>query len=150
QISDDDTVGSAGNTPPPSWKSPPESTPNFLTFVNIDKFCLDNDYSYGELSNQRDINFTCFTLSQERSEEFSGQAIFQTLDPVSSCMNMIDRMANHFDPTSLQCYNNLKLLGPIASDPKDCDDYCKQVPQYTGVYENKSERTTAYDWLCQP
>ena len=61
---------------------------------------------------------------------------------------VVDRMPDYFDQTSLQCYKNLKLRGSLSA--KDFDDYCRTERQNTGLYDNKSERTTAYDWLCQP
>ena len=141
-------MGPTGNPPP---KSPPQNTPSFLGFVNVDKFCLDKGYSEGKLNEQEDttandIMFTCDLLGQ-RSETFSGQAICQTLYPD---VDVVDRLENYFNTTSLQCYKNLKLLGSIGNNTKDFDDYCRKDAPNAGLYDNKSERTTAYDWLCQP
>jgi predicted outer membrane repeat protein len=153
QISDDETVGPIGNPPP---KNPPQDTPNFLGFVNINNFCLDQGYREGKVNEQADTNditFTCFL--SPRSEDFSGQEICQALYPAppgtsTDQYTVVDRMPNYFDPTSLQCYKNLTPRGSIGQNEEDFGNYCRGKLGTPGLYDNKSERTTAYDWLCQP
>jgi hypothetical protein len=50
----------------------------------------------------------------------------------------------------LQCYKNVRFLGSIGNNPADFARICSADPQNVGLYDNHSERTTAYDWRCQP
>ncbi len=159
QISSDDTSTPIGNPPPQSL---PQTMPNLLGVANIDAFCQRQLYSYGTLASEEDrnaddINITCFTLNRERLDNFSGQQVCESQYPVSDSegsgnQQVTDFLANYFDPTSLQCYKNLKKLGPIGGSSDDFDKECKKDSKYTGLYNNvdAGERTTAYDWKCQP
>ena len=96
--------------------------------------------------------FTCFGQSNKVvGTDFSGREICQSQYSASSGVDtIIDRMADYYDPTSLQCYKNLKLLGPIGET--GFKSYCINQPQsqYAGLFDNSQYRDTAYDWLCQP
>ncbi len=150
QISDDPSIDNFGSPPPPN---PPQKLPNYLGVADINAFCLSKGDSYGKVSinkdsNATDIMFTCFNRSDKAvGSDFSGQEICQSQYLTTPRNTVIDRMANYFDPTSLQCYKNLEHLGPIGQD--DFDQYCK-IQSYMGLFDNAKYRETAYDWLCQP
>jgi hypothetical protein len=93
--------------------------------------------------------FTCFNQTHQAVGDFSGQTICQFRYPANFGITMvIDRLADYEDPSSLQCYKNLKLLGSIGQD--GFARYCASQSQYTGLFDNSQYRQTAYDWLCQP
>ncbi len=153
QISDDTSIYNLGDPP---GRYLPQKSPNYLGIVNVNAFCIANGGSYGQISkhvdpNAKDIMFICFNQSNQAvGTDFSGQTICQYQYPTSPGVNtVIDRIANYYDPTSLQCYKNLKLLGPIVGQTGFAR-YCASQPQYTGLFDNFQYRTTAYDWLCQP
>ncbi len=152
RISDDTSVENRGS-PPTSY--PPQKSPNYLGIADINGFCLGKGYGSGQVSKHagpdaKDVMFTCFNQSnQDRGPDFSGQAICQFQYEASPGVNTVtDRMANYYDPTSLQCYKNLKSLGSIGQT--GFTNYCASRPQYTGLFDDPQDRTTAYDWLCQP
>jgi hypothetical protein len=151
QILDDKSIDNLGS---PAPSNPVENSPNYLGVADINGFCLKKGDSYGKISTQvdrnaTDIMFTCFNQSNKPvGPDFSGREICQSQNSATPRNTVIDRMANYDDPTSLQCYQNLKRLGPIGKD--GFAQYCASQPQYTGLFDNPQGRQTAYDWLCQP
>lgn len=141
-----DTIGN----PPPS--SAPENLPNYLGTANINDFCLSKGDSHGSIStntdrNATDIFFTCFDQRDKPMSDFPGQAICKSQYRVNPGVAVIDRMANYFDPASLECYQNLQLLGSVRE--LGFQAYCISKSQYIGLFDDPKERQTAYDWLCQ-
>jgi predicted outer membrane repeat protein len=162
QIADDDNVAVAGN-PPPNRETPPEQTANYLGIVPIYEFCQNEGYSSGEIRDdanvhavdgQNDIQVLCaLTLNENdtRSHYFFGKEVCRLwFAKTANNATIVDRLTNYFDPSSLQCYKNLKLVGPIGNNPADFDAQCKKDPINEGLYDNQRERQTAYDWSCQP
>ena len=153
RISDDPSIENRGG-PPTSYL--PQKSPNYLGIADINGFCLDNGYGHGQVSehadpNAKDVMFTCLSQTNEDvGTDFAGQTICQFQYLASPGVNTVtDRMANYYDPTSLQCYKNLKRLGPIGQ--AGFTNYCASQPQqYTGLFNDPEDRQTAYDWLCQP
>ncbi len=153
QILDDTSIDNLGD--PPGSYLPQKFTNYYLGIANINGFCLNKGGSYGKISTKvdkslTDIMFTCFDQSNDvTGPDISGQTICQSQYSASLGINtVIDRMANYYDPTSLQCYKNLKRLGPIGQG--SFARYCSRQQQYTGLFDNSPYRQTAYDWLCQP
>jgi parallel beta-helix repeat protein len=158
EVADDDQVATAGN-PPPSNSPAPEQTPNYLGVAHINEFCQNQEYSYGKIAESsavddaglQDIQVSCFTLNNERVHSFLGKDVCSKwFAGKSKNATIIDRLTNYFDSSSLQCYKNLKLLGAIGKDAADFDAQCKKDPSNEGLYLNPKERSTAYDWSCQP
>ena len=105
------------------------------------------------MNSTTDIVIACLTTDNERTEAFSGQQVCQEqYQPflTGGGGHILDRIVNYHDPSTLQCYKNLRFLGPIGQNPNDFDAVCKTDTQNAGLYDNQSERTTAYDWHCQP
>jgi predicted outer membrane repeat protein len=158
QIADDDRVATAGN-PPPNRVTPPEQTANYLGVAHINEFCQQQKYSYGKIAGKaaideeglNDIQISCLTLNNERIHNFSGREVCRTwFRNTTNNATIVDRLTNYFDPSSLQCYKNLKRLGPLENIAADLDAQCKKDPSNEGLYDNPQERHTAYDWSCQP
>ncbi|GHO99316.1 hypothetical protein KSF_093640 [Reticulibacter mediterranei] len=158
QIADDDRVATAGN-PPPNRVTPPEQTANYLGVAHINEFCQQQKYSYGNIGRMasideeglNDIQVSCFTLNNERMHNFSGKEVCGTwFRNTNNNATIVDRLTNYFDPSSLQCYKNLKRLGPLGNNAADFDAQCKKDSINEGLYDNPLERHTAYDWSCQP
>ncbi len=146
QITATNTSGITGNPPP---QKSPILLPNYLGVANITDFCSKNHYSYGGLlpqnSSDTAINVTCFSLDSERFQAFSARQVCQETFP--QFHNVIDRFANYFDLTSLQCYRDVRPLGSIAT-PQFIDTFCKVHEHKVGLYDNATYRKTAYDWKC--
>jgi hypothetical protein len=158
QIADDDKVNTAGN-PSPDRETPPEQTANYLGVAHTNEFCQNQEYSYGKITGtaaldedgRDDIQVTCFTLNNERMHNFLGKAVCgKWFASTTDNATIVDRLTNYFDPSSLQCYKNLKRLGPLGDNEADFDKQCKKDPGNEGLYHNPQERHTAYDWSCQP
>ena len=158
QVADDDQVAIAGN-PPPANSPAPEQTPNYLGVAHINEFCQNQEYSYGKIAENagvddaglEDIQVSCFTLKNERMHSFLGKDVCSKwFADTSNNATIVDRLTNYFDPSSLQCYKDLRQLGAIGKDAADFDAQCKKDPSNEGLYLNPKERHTAYDWSCQP
>ncbi len=148
QIASTNDGGTTGNPPP---QKSPNLLPNYLGTANITSFCRKKNYSYGGLlpQNPKDtaIAITCFSLDSERLHSFPAKQVCQETFP--QFHNVIDRFANYFDPSSLQCYRDVRFLGPIAT-PQFIDTFCKIHEHKVGLYDNAAYRKTAYDWKCNP
>jgi hypothetical protein len=59
--------------------------------------------------------------------------------------DVIDRLADYYDPSSWQCYKHEKRLGPITAY---IGEYCTNVKGYAGVITPPSDGT-AYGWSCR-
>jgi hypothetical protein len=127
----------------PAPANPPENSHQFLGSLNLDEYC-HTQYPYALVS---------VKLSDAEHMEcvlLVGTDVIQhmPLDPQSACQwqyhqpDVIDRLADYYDPSSWQCYQHEKRLGPISAD--DLNAYC-QYKHYTGVYPNGG---TAYNWFC--
>ncbi len=150
QILDDPDIDTLGNPPD---THPIEKSPNYLGVADLNGFCLNHGGSYGQISKDadpKDILFICLNQSnQDVGTNFAGQTICQAQYAANPGVDtVIDRMAYYYDPSSLQCYKNLKRLGSIRQE--GFAKYCASQPQYTGLFDNSKYRDTAYDWLCQP
>ncbi len=117
------------------------------------------EYSYGQIAESsavdvaghEDIQVSCFTLNNERMHNFPGKDVCSTwFAGKSNNATIVDRLTNYFDPSSLQCYKNLRLRGEIGKSAADFDAQCKKDSNNEGLYLNPEERHTAYDWSCQP
>jgi hypothetical protein len=158
QIADDDKVATAGN-PAPNRVTPPEQTANYLGVAHINEFCQQQKYSYGKIAEKaaideegrNDIQVSCFTLNNERMHNFSGKEVCRAwFRNTTNNATIVDRLTNYFDPSSLQCYKDLKRLGSLGDNEADFAAQCKKDPGSEGLYNNPQERHTAYDWSCQP
>jgi hypothetical protein len=159
QVADDDNVAIAGN-PPPKRETPPEQTVNYLGVAHINEFCQNEDYSYGEIKNdpnmrdengQDDIQVLCTLMvgNDRHTHKFFGKEVCRLwFAKTTDNATIVDRLTNYFDPSSLQCYKNLKLWGTLGE--ADFDAQCKKDPINEGLYNRWQERQTAYDWSCQP
>jgi hypothetical protein len=150
QISSDDPhIGIAGN-PPPGTSTP--SPKNFIGVANLAAFCQNQGYGYDHIlpdstkTNPPDLMIQCATLANKQTQNFSGDKVCQE----QFGKNPIDRIVNYNDPSTFECYKDLKYLGPIGQNAADFNAACKSVSQNTGLYDNQSERATAYNWACQP
>ncbi len=147
QVTSTNKSSAIGNPSPKT--TPPETLPNYLGAVNISAFCQKNNYSYAELNQQNPqdtvIKITCFTLDSQRSEEFAASTLCQEQYPQYN--NVIDRFADYFDPLSLQCYRDVKRLGPIITET-NIKEFCLNYEKERGLYNNAANRKTAYDWKC--
>ena len=159
QIADDDQVTATAGNPPPTKSPSPEQTNNYLGVAHINEFCQSQEYSYGKIAGTAgvddtggdDIQISCFTLKNERMHNFPGQEVCsQWFADKSNNATIVDRLTGYFDLSSLQCYKNLKLLGPIGQDATDFDAQCKTDTNNEGLLNNPLERHTAYDWSCRP
>lgn len=159
QIADDDQVDIAGN-PPPNRGTAPEQMANYLGVAHINEFCQNEEYSYGKITGTAkdengldDIQISCFVMlnSELRTHSFLGKVVCQRwFANTTDNATIVDRLTNYFDPSSLQCYKNLKRRGPLGNNEADFDAQCKKDLNNEGLYHNPQERHTAYDWSCQP
>ena len=152
QIDDDTDVGIAGNPPPVTSTS---NTPKPIGVANINDFCHSEGYGDGTIDynadSTTDIMINCAPINAH-GEDFPGKQVCQEQfqGQAGTDKNIIDRILNYYDPSTLECYKNMQSLGPIGQNLADFDTACKSVAQNIGLYDNHSERATAYDWKCQP
>src|SRR5205807_354471 len=60
--------------------------------------------------------------------------------------DVVPRLADYYDPSSWQCYKNVRRLGLITPF---LGEYCsKRVDGASGVNSPPREKGTAYDWSC--
>jgi hypothetical protein len=151
-----DVIGSVGPAGNPSTNRFPQHSPNFWGVADINAFCLHKGYSYGQISprsetsnNLPDITIACMTLYTQRTGIFAGQQVCQQQFPSEQTVR-VDRLVKYFDPSTLRCYKNVRFLGPIGNDLSAFARACRADAQNVGLYNNQSERLTAYDWQCQP
>jgi hypothetical protein len=133
---------------------------NYLGVAHINEFCQNEEYSYGKITGTAkdengldDIQISCFVMlnSELRTHSFLGKVVCQRwFANTTDNATIVDRLTNYFDPSSLQCYKNLKRRGPLGNNEADFDAQCKKDPNNEGLYHNPQERHTAYDWSCQP
>jgi hypothetical protein len=141
QIASVSQIATAGN---PSPNNPPQLNNRiFAGFANINEFCQHHDASYGLIS--PNVTISCYTLQNKPVGSFTGQQICQEQKHA-----VVDRLVDYPGPFTLQCYKNVRYLGPIGNNPVDFARVCSSDGQGAGLYDNQSERTTAYDWRCQP
>jgi hypothetical protein len=134
-------IGTGGN---PAPINPPQLDHQiFVGFADINEFCQNKGSSYGEIS--PDVTISCYTLLNKLAGKFSGQQVCQEQEHA-----IVDRLVDYPGPFALQCYKNVRFLGPIGNNPADFARVCSSDGQDAGLYDNQSERTTAYDWRCQP
>jgi hypothetical protein len=141
--------GSATGNPPPRTALP-QTLPNYLGIVNARAFCQKHYYSYAELAPQdakdTDVKITCLTLDSQRSEAFAASDLCK--EQYSQYNNVIDRLADYFDPVSLQCYRDVRpLINSIATEA-NIKAFCQNYLKYRDLYHNAASRKTAYDWKC--
>jgi len=140
-------------SPAPKF-SPVDLGPTYYKGVaSINAFCLAQHYSYGAYSQPPfptfnpttdDIQIQCYDQNnQASSNTFDAQKVCQQQYPNSPAI--VDRVADFNDQTALQCYSNVKVLGPAITVAR-ANAYCKSQGD-EGVDNNL--RSTAYDWRCK-
>jgi predicted outer membrane repeat protein len=126
----------------PAPLRPPEKEPQYLGTVNLDDYChtlFPNQTSLRSVPDTTSENMTC--------EILSGKQIVQHINTQQACKwqykqsDVIDRLADYYDPSSWQCYAHEKKLGSITNH---LGDFC-QHEHYTGI---NSTHDNAYEWQC--
>jgi predicted outer membrane repeat protein len=144
--------------PAPTFIVPNLGPTYYLGVASIDAFCVANHYSYGTFSdpkldtqnasaikNASDVKVTCHHAENDNSVPYDARQVCQQKYP--NATNVIDRVADFYDQTTLQCYRNVKPLGPVAKE-EYAQRYCSSQSSSSGVEDNP--RYTAYDWRCKP
>ncbi|MBO0789773.1 MAG: TIR domain-containing protein [Ktedonobacteraceae bacterium] len=133
-----DVSETAGN---PAPKNPPErDKSHYLGTVNLDAYC---HAQYPQASTSLQV----ITAEEINCVLQPGERI-QPIDVKKACQrqyqqsDVIDRLANYYDPSSWQCYAHEEKLGSIISQ---LDSFCKSK-NYEGVTDNTNG--TAYMWNC--
>jgi hypothetical protein len=148
QIVSTDTAAVTGSPPP---KRPPEYSPHYRGTVDINAFCQAERYSYGALTETSDtrsgasVVITCESLSGNQSRNFALQTTCQWEYPQYKS-DIVDRLANFYDPSSLQCYSHVTRLGDIATIPI-LQAFCQSAGAAGGI---GLDGTNAYSWKCKP
>jgi Cdc6-like AAA superfamily ATPase len=147
EVASADTSSAIGN--PSSTSAQPQTLPNYLGTVNVATFCQKNNYSDAELLQQSPqdtvVEITCVSLDNQRSKAFAASTLCQ--EQYRRYSHVIDRFADYFDPLNLQCYRDVRRLGPIIT-PANVQSFCQSYEKQRGLYNNAASRKTAYDWKC--
>jgi hypothetical protein len=128
----------------PASLHPPEEEPQYLGTVNLDVYCHT---LYPPQTSLRLVPST--TSEQMLCEPLSGKQNVKQIDTQKACQeqypqhhDVIDRLADYYDPSSWQCYAPERELGMITTH---LDAYC-QSKGYEGIY---TAYDNAYEWQCR-
>jgi transcriptional regulator with XRE-family HTH domain len=134
----------------PSPARPPEKlSHNYRGIGDPNAFCQAKGYNRSMLSEdqftEKDV-IACISQSGNGTENFTEQQVCQWQYPQDGT-NIIGRLADFFDPASLQCYAHVQLLGEITTH---LPAYCQSIHDEGAVLIHETNQTTAYDLKCQP
>jgi energy-coupling factor transporter ATP-binding protein EcfA2 len=126
----------------PAPQHPPEETAEYLGTVNLDDYCH-------ALHPNRAVSLVVTTSENIYCDLLSGEQVVQhtRVNTQQACQwrykqsDVIDRLADYYDPSSWQCYAHEKKLGPITN-------YLNAFCQSKGYKGSNFPRDNAYEWDC--
>lgn len=151
-------VRAATGNPPPANTPPEDLVNNFLGNINIDAFCLTKGYGSGEPATDDSSKIQCLPspatgiggdIKNSPSQFSAIDACKRQFDPEGTEDNIIDRLADYYDPSSWQCYQKVQpitLINGITNE-SNVDSFCKNHEQMKGIQQNNDGKT-AYNWDC--
>ena len=109
-----DSTGIVIGSPVP--RNPPEHTEQYLGVVDVDMFCQAKSFSHAMLSDTNSVDqIKCLSRTEDNSSRFTLQEVCQWGFPAFA-NDIIDRLADYYDPSSLQCYKGEITLASIANE----------------------------------
>jgi transcriptional regulator with XRE-family HTH domain len=141
RIVDDDSGIVIGS---PAPLNPPEHSELYLGVTDVDLFCQAKSFSRAILSNTTSVNqIKCLSRTEDNTRMFTLQEACQWGFP-NFASDIIDRLADYYDPSSVQCYRGEITLGSIATE-ETLNLYCQYI-KHVAIIKNGE---TAYDWKCK-
>ncbi len=144
---------------PPTLGPQPEQLKNYLGVVDINAFCQSAGFVHGEIDNKDSSLIDCTT--QTDTGKISNNSI-TPYPAVNACKwryayndtihHIVDRLADYYDPSSLQCYKDVEMISIVNNKPfsvtnsDGLNNFC--INKDYVKLQDKKDRSTAYEWDC--